>query len=167
MTTAPPRVAFTVTLDDVYDGARFGLSSTIRVLTIIGVVAVVIGVAALAVGNPSIGVWALLFGLVELVLVTPPVGRFLVRRRAGRLVGMVCQVTLGDTALSFRQSGFNGDYEWSALTDVREDARTLRVFSGPLVRMSIPKRAFSSEAELEAFHDEIEARIAAAATPAG
>jgi len=167
MTAGPPRVAFTVTLDDVYDGARFGLSSTIRVLTIIGVVAAVIGLAALAVGNPSIGVWALIFGLVLLLLVTPPVGRFLVRRRAGRLVGMVCEVTLGDTALTFRQSGFNGEFEWSALTDVREDARTLRVFSGPLLRMSIPKRAFPSEVDLDAFHDELEARIAAAATPAG
>jgi hypothetical protein len=167
MTGASPRVVFTVTLDDVYEGARFGLNSTIRVLRIIGVVAAVIGVAALAAGNPSIGVWALLFGLVELALVAPPVGRFLVRRRAGRLVGMVCEVTLGDTALTFRQSGFNGEFEWSALTDVREDARTVRVFSGPLLRMSIPKRAFPSEAELEAFHDEIEARIAAAATPAG
>jgi hypothetical protein len=167
MTGAPSRVAFTVTLDDVYDGARFGLGSTIRTLRIVGVVAAVIGVAALAAGNPSIGVWAVIFGLVVLVLVTPPFGRFLVRRRAGRLVGMSCVVTLGDKALSFRQSGVNGEFEWSALTDVREDARTLRVFSGPLVRMSIPKRAFASEAELEAFEAEIEARIAAAAAPAG
>jgi hypothetical protein len=166
MTAAPHRVAFTVTLDDVYDGARFGLGSTVRALTIIGVVAAVIGVAALAAGNPSIGVWAVIVGLVVLVLVTPPFGRFLVRRRAGRLVGMACVVTLGDTALAFRQSGVNGEFEWSALTDVREDAKTLRVFSGPLVRMSIPKRAFASEAELEAFQDEIEARIAAATTAA-
>jgi hypothetical protein len=69
--------------------------------------------------------------------------------------------------LTFRQSGFNGEIDWSALTDVREDPKTLRVFSGSLVRMSIPKRAFPSEVELEAFQDAIEARIASAAIPAG
>ena len=166
LTAAPSRVTFTVTFGDVYDGARFGLGSTIRVLRIIGLVATVIGIAALAAGNPSIGIWAVLLGLVDLAFVSPPVSRFLVRRRAGRLVGMVCEVTLTEAALTFRQSGFNGEFEWSALTDAREDARTLRVFSGPLLRMGIPKRAFPSEAELDAFRDEVEARIASAATAA-
>lgn len=158
---SPTDLRYTMTLDDLVDGARLVQRSFRRGATILGVVVAIAGVVV--VSDSSLGLAMIGYGVLDLALIwARPVERFLLRQRVARLIGNKCEIALTDDALRFRQGGVNGEIAWSALTGIREDARTLALVSGGVARMGIPKRAFGSEAHLAAFRRQVAAKIASA-----
>jgi hypothetical protein len=154
---------YTMTLDDLVDGNRLVLKSFRRLVTIIGVLLIGAGVALVVSGSGTLGLPLVAIGLVDIALMwARPVERSLLRRRVARVIGDECEIGMTDDALTWKQGSTNGVIAWSALTGVREDAHTLALISGGVVRMGLPKRAFSSDAEVLLFRDQVLTQIAAA-----
>ncbi len=156
----PLTIRYTMELDDLVDGSRLLQRSFRRFVTAIGVFVWMVGVVLVLTSPGWLGFALIGYGLLDLALIwLRPFERFFMRRRVARLVGSRCEVALTEGGLYFMQGGVTGQIAWSALTGIREDAKTLAVVSGGVARLGMPKRAFGSEASLAAFRDEIRARI--------
>ncbi len=155
------------TIDDVADTSHLTARSLRRSLTAIGVAVGLAGAVMTLQGDLGLGVEFLLFGLVVFVLLFfRPLERVVIGRGVAYLVGRSCEVEAGADGLAFRQASAMGTLEWSALTGVVEDARTLALTSGRRTRFAIPKRAFDSQDGAAAFAQILRERIAEAnATP--
>lgn len=159
----PMTIHYTMTLDDLVDGNRLVQRAFRRFVTAVGVVVGLAGVALVLISPGWLGFAMIGYGLLDLALIwARPLERFLMRRRVARLVDNECAVAVTASGLSFVNGGVHGEVAWSALTGIREDARTLAVVSGGVARLGMPKRAFGSEADLAAFRNEITSRIEAA-----
>jgi hypothetical protein len=154
---------YTMTLDDLVDGDRLVMKSFRRGVTVIGVLLIVLGVALVLSGEGTLGLPLVAIGLVDFALMwARPIERLLLRRRVARVIGDECEIGMTDDALTWTQGRTNGVIAWSAVTGVREDAHTLALISGGVVRMGLPKRAFGSDAEAALFREHVLAQIAAA-----
>ncbi len=159
----PMTIEYTMTLDDLVDGTRLVQRAFRRFVTAVGVIVGLTGISMVVTSPGWLGFAMIGYGLLDLAMIwTRPLERLLMRRRVARLVGNECEVAVTASGLLFVNGGVHGEIGWSALTGIREDARTLAVVSGGVARLGIPKRAFGSEADLAAFRNEITSRIEAA-----
>lgn len=161
-------VRWTMTLDDLVDGNWF-VQRPLRLLaTAIGVAAIAAGAVLTVAGPGWIGPAVIAYGFIDLALGWfRPLQRLMLRRRVAALVGKPCEVVATNDGLAFRQPDSDATFAWSSLTRTMEDARTLAVVSGGVVRMGIPKRAFGSSQEAITFRDEIASRIKGAQATRG
>lgn len=74
----------------------------------------------------------------------PIIDRWLIRQRAARRIGAVCEVWIDRGGIAYRQTGLDGHIDWAAITGIKEDDRSLIVRQGGIALMAIPKRAFAS-----------------------
>lgn len=155
-----------MTLDDLVDGVWFPMRSLRILVTAIGIAAVVGGALLTITRTGWIGPGAIAYGLVDLALVQfRPLQRLLLRRRVVALVGKTCEVVLSEHGLTYQQPDSNATFAWSSITGTKEDSHILAVVSGGVIRMGIPKRAFSSDQEAAEFRAELARHIEAVRTP--
>jgi hypothetical protein len=152
-------VRWTMTLDDLINTRRMLTRSVARTVGVMGLAAVAYSLVQAVSGPDAPSASWLAYSLLTLgtlaLVASRPFQRFVIRRSVSALVGSACECTAAASGLAYRQAGATGVIEWSALTGVREDARTLLVMSGRSPRFSIPKRAFATSAETRAFRDQV------------
>jgi YcxB-like protein len=165
----PISVQYTMTADDLVDGQRLAQRPFRRFEAAVGAVLGISGLGLILSGSPGLGGGLILLGSVDLAILAAgrPLERFWMRRRASPLIGSECEVSLTDDGVLFRHGGTNGHIAWSDLTRIAEDPRTLAFASGGVLRLGIPKRAFRSDADLDAFRREAIGRMAAAQASPG
>jgi hypothetical protein len=153
---------FTLTEQDLVDAARLSARPLFRLVAVLGGIVFVFGlVLILARVQSSVAPAALIAGPVAIVLARVGyISRWAVRRRAGRLIGADCEVAVGPEGVTYQQPGISGQIRWSALTGTIEDARMLFLMQGGVHRFGLPKRVFSSAAELDAFRGAVTEGIA-------
>lgn len=142
------RVAFTIGLDDLTDTMRL---STRKFALAGSAVFAIAGLAIAASGNP----WGLLLAafaiLVFLFWRFPIIDRWLLKRRASARIGTECEVWLDETGVAYRQTGMNGHFDWTTVTGILDNDRSLILLQGGWPLISIPKRAFASTEAAAAF----------------
>jgi hypothetical protein len=159
----PTSADWVTTMDDVVDASHLVARSFRRVLTVMGAAVGIAGAALVLGGDAGLGVWLLLSAVIVFpVLFLRPIERAVIGRRVADLVGRSCEVEAGGDGLVFRQAGATGTLEWSAMTGVVENDRTIALTSGRQARLAIPKRAFGSPDRAAAFADLLRERIAGA-----
>jgi hypothetical protein len=161
---SPTTVRYMMTVDDLVDGQRLVQRPLRRFGAVLAAVLAIGGVALALMGDTVLGAVLIFDGILVLAILVAgrPAERFGMRRRAARLIGNECEVSLTDSVVTFRCGGTKGEIGWSDLTGIREDAHTLGFASGGVLRLGIPKRAFASEADLAAFRRRALARISSA-----
>ena len=166
---SPFTVQYTMTADDLVDGQRLAQRPFRRLVAALGVALSISGLGLFLSGTAGFGGGLVLLGLLDLAILVAgrPLERFGTRRRASRLIGSECEVSLTDGAVLFRNGGTNGQIAWSDLTGIAEDHYTLALASGGVLRLGIPKRAFHADADLDAFRREAVARISVAQASPG
>lgn len=154
-------ITFTVSLEDVRDSRRVQQR---QLVTLAGSAFVGLGVLVwwLA-GNPGGAILAVLGLLMFAEWRWPIFDRWFDRRRLS--VGSVCEVWLDPAGIHWRQSRAGafettGQLDWSRVTGIREDGRSILVMDGRAPRVGIPKSAFISPDSLTDFRTEIRHRMA-------
>jgi hypothetical protein len=160
----PISVQYTMTADDLVDGQRLAQRPFRRFAATLAAGLGIAGLGLMFSGSLGFGAGLILLGSLDLAILMAgrPLERFGMRRRASRLIGSECEVSLTGEAVLFRSGGTHGQIAWSDLTGIAEDPHTLALASGGVLRLGIPKRAFGSGADLDAFRREAIGRIAAA-----
>lgn len=134
-------IHFTITLDDLVDTHRL---ATRKYALAIGILAIVLGLGLAAVVHPAALGVAVVGGLTLLEWRFPTVDRWFIRRRAAARIGTICEVWLDETGIAYRQAGLSGHIDWSLVTRIVEDDRSLILMQDGLALMAVPKRAFDS-----------------------
>jgi hypothetical protein len=162
---APDKIRWTTTLDDLVDGSHLTAVGLRRIVTVVGVLAVAWGVYTLVSGDVVFGLFLAAYAALTLGMIYfRPLERVIVGWQARPLLGRECEVTLAAPGVAIRQGTARGTLAWRELTGIREDASTILLVAGRAARFGIPKRAFASPKDAEAFRDVVLARIAAAKT---
>ena len=105
----------------------------------------------IALVHPAGLVVTALGGFTLLVWRFPFADRWFIRRRAAARIGALCEVWLDEAGIAYRQAGLSGHIDWSAITRVIEDDRSVISMQGGLAVMALPKRAFDSPEETARF----------------
>jgi hypothetical protein len=134
-------ISFTITLDDMVDTHRL---ATRKYALAVGILFILLGLGIAAVVHPAALALAVVGGLTLLDWRFPIVDRWFIRRRAAARIGAICEVWLDETGIAYRQAGLSGHIDWSLVTRIIEDDRSLILVQGGLALMAIPKRAFDS-----------------------
>ena len=138
VTTTPLTVRWVTSLDDLVDGVRVTTSGTLRIIGAIGVAVIGWGAYTIASGDLPFGMFLVIYGVVDLALVsTRRLQRALIRLRMAHVAGRPCEVSITMDGLAYSQWGATGVLAWPALTGVRQDARTLLLVSGRTPRFGI------------------------------
>jgi hypothetical protein len=159
----PRVVRFTLVADDIVDVQNFLQRPLFRLITAIGLAALVLGLFLLVLADrPLLALGLIAYGTLDLALVhARSIRRWAAARRGRRLLGTAFQFELvPEHGLRWTETGGNGELRWSSLTELREDERLLAFMAGGVLRATIPKRAFETPAELAAFRDEARSLVA-------
>ncbi len=163
----PYRVAYPITADAAIDAARLVMAPLRRRMTIVALVALALGVVLCLAGDWTFGPAVAMFGLLALgmtVLRGPE--RWLINRRGRSVIGGTSQLVLGKDGVDFASPQASGRILWSALTAVREDARTVVLLRDRILVGYAPAAAFGTperRAEIVAYtRAQIEAAESAA-----
>ncbi len=160
----PYHVVYPITADAAIDAARLVMAPLRRRMTVLAVAALAGGIVLTVAGDGRFGPGLALFGILALALtVFRGPERMLVSRRAGSLVGGSAELVFGEAGLDVVSPQAAGRVAWSALTDVREDARCVVLLRDRMLVSYAPVGAFGSperRAEAVAY---ARAHIAAAA----
>jgi len=154
------RIEFEVTADDAVDATRAYAGYRSRPAFFFGLGLAIAGVL----------LWGLTGDLYFLALtlagaIAIGVGRYRVLDRAfmraqpATRIGTHTEMSLEERGLHFEQAGVEGIVDWSAVTELRDGERSLVLLQGRVLLAYIPKRAFATEAELEAARVWIKRRI--------
>jgi hypothetical protein len=159
----PYRVVHPITADAAIDAARLVMAPLRRRMALISLAALAAGIALTVAGDGRFGPGIALFGILTLGLtVLRGPERWLVNRRAQGIVGGFSELVLGDDGVAFASPQAAGRIPWSAITQVREDARSVVLLRDRVLVVFAPAAAFGPperRAEIVAY---ARAKIAAA-----
>jgi hypothetical protein len=144
------RVAFNITPDDLVDASRAYNQNIQRNAVIVGGVIAVLGAVVWLLFENLIGPVLAVFGLLAVVSGKVRfVDKWLILRATAHRVGKRSEFRLDDAGIHFTEEGVSASYDWSMVTEIREDERAILILHGPQGIAGIPKRAFASPAEIE------------------
>jgi hypothetical protein len=152
MSDTPPWVVhFTITPTTALDATRlFTARFFARYLVVLAVV-LALGLTIVVLGNPDIGLWLTLVAVFLFATARlPPLERWMIRLQMRSLIGGDSELVIGEDALRYRNPIGDGTIEWSALTEVRENDRTVVFMRDRLLASYAPASAFASPAERQA-----------------
>lgn len=153
-------VRYTITLDDFVTAQTSQMRRVIVTGTAIFLVVIALGAVLWGSGEAALGFGCAALGLLGLAMIhVRPFRRGLMRRRVAPLVGQVSEITLTDEGIEVRQTSVHAQIAWDALTRVDETRSAVSVLSGGVTRLTIPKRAFATDAEAAAFIGQLRRRI--------
>ena len=151
----PYRVVYPITADAAIDAARLVMAPLRRTMLAISLAALGGGVLLTVAGDGRLGPGLALFGVLTIALtVFRGPERMVVNRRAGSLVGGSAELVFGEAGLDVVSPQATGRIAWSALTEVREDARCVVALRDRTLVSWAPVAAFGSaerRAEIVAF----------------
>jgi hypothetical protein len=165
---APYTIWFDFTVRDALDATRLFNAGTIRRLRLFFAAMIAVGVVIAVVLSPSWG-FALVGGAVAVVVLTESnvLDRWMIAQRARGILGKRTTFTLSTTGLEATSPLWTGTIPWGALTEIRENDRTVVFVADRILSAYVPSSAFGSaaaRAEILAFARE---QIAAARSNAG
>ena len=165
----PYRVDYPITADAAIDAARLAIAPLRRRMTFLSLAALVIGAVLVLAGDWTFGPAIVIFGLLTLALtVIRGPERWLINRRGRSVIGGTSELVFDDAGVAFASPQATGRIAWSALTEVRENERTVILLRDRILAGYAPAAAFGPpgrRAEIVAY---LRARIeAAAAVPPG
>ncbi len=138
-----------------------------RRMTFLSLVALAAGAVLVLVGDWTFGPALVMFGLLTLALtVIRGPERWLINRRGRSVIGGTSELVFGEDGVDFASPQATGRIAWAAMTDVREDARTVVLLRDRILVAYAPVAAFGPperRAEVVAY---IRARLEAAAAGA-
>jgi len=144
-------VRFTVTREDRRHARRLAVRTS--TLIIVGaLIAIGLGIFILTRSGGGLVV----IGLAVLALIDwrfPILDRWFDRGRPAE--GSVCEIAIDDDGVVYRQIGAGGSFDtsghisWALMTGIKEDKEALLIMDGRIVRIGIPKRAFTSREQLD------------------
>ena len=144
-------VRWTMETSDILGGAKLSRRGTWLFLRLAPAALVVIGVVLLAMGV-DLSIWLPLLAAGALlglnILIAP---RRTVNRRGRSLLGEDVAFRVDDQGAHQDLAGGHVWVEWWALTEVLDDATTIVIKRDRLPSFYIPKRAFATGADAEAF----------------
>lgn len=143
---APYTIWFDVTVRDALDATRLYNAGTIRRLRLFLAAMIAIGVVA-AVVNLSWGL-AIVGGAVAVLVLTETnvLDRRRIAQRARGILGQRTTFTLSTTGLEATSPLWTGTIPWGALTEIRENDRTVIFVSDGILSAYVPSPAFGSAA---------------------
>jgi hypothetical protein len=144
----PYRVSYPVTADAAIDAARLAMAPLRRRMTFVSLGALVFGVVLCLAGDWTFGPAIVMFGLLTLALtILRGPERWLVNRRGRSLLGGSAELVFRDEGVDFATPQASGRVAWSALTEARDDERSVillrdRILVGyaPVVSFGPPER---------------------------
>jgi hypothetical protein len=111
-----------------------------------GVVLLVAGVAAsLVSGDPATGFGLVVGGaLITFLATVDAPTRWLTRRRARSILGSTIELRLGKYGLAYLSELTSGETPWSALSEIRDDGKTILFLRDRILVAFAPASAFAS-----------------------
>jgi hypothetical protein len=159
----PFRVAYEITADAAVDAVRLVSASLRRRTAILAGSTVAGGVALSLLGEWTAGPMIVIFGAVTWAMFSARAPeRWLIRRRFRTVLGGLYELTLGEAGIHAVSPQVGGDIPWGALTEVREDARTVVFLRDRILATYAPTAAFGSPERRAAAVAYARDRIAAA-----
>ncbi len=160
----PYRVVYPITADAAIDAARLVIAPLRRRMTLVSLAALAGGIALTVAGDGRFGPGILLFGILTLGLaVLRGPERMLVNRRGGDLLRGSAELVLDESGVDVVSPPATGRVAWSALTEVREDARSVVLLRDRMLVGYAPVAAFGSPERRVEIVAYARARIEAAA----
>jgi hypothetical protein len=159
----PFRVDYPITADAAIDAARLAMAPLRRRMTFLSLAALACGAGLVLLGDWTFGPALVMFGLLTLALtVIRGPERWLINRRGRSVIGGTSELVFGQDGVDFASPAATGRIVWAAMTDVREDARTVILLRDRILVGYAPVAAFGPperRAEIVAY---IRARLEAA-----
>ena len=149
MSSTPPWVVrFTITPTAAIDAARLFSARFLSRYVAVLIVVLVVGLAIAAFGNPRVGVSLSLVSLFLLATARlPPLERWMIGLQMRSLIGGESELVIGEDGLQYRNPMASGDIGWSALTEIRENEKTVVFMRDRLLASYTPSSAFASPAQ--------------------
>ena len=145
-------ISYTVTPDAMLDASRLYRAAFLRVVTAIVAFLTIVGLALVIIGEPGVGVWMVVFGVVGLFSVRFPfLDRWMVQRSARGLIGETMSYEVDDTGIHYSGPTSTGLMPWSSFTSVRADDRSIAFARDRVIPAYVPTSAFASPEERAAF----------------
>ncbi|MGH2488113.1 MAG: YcxB family protein [Candidatus Limnocylindria bacterium] len=161
---SPIRIEFEVTDDDVVDASRAYAGYRSSWAIVVGIGLAVTGVVLWVITDDLYFLALTVVGAIAVAAGPLRVlDRAYVRGQPQARIGTLTQMELDDRGLTFRQGGVEGFIQWSAVTELRDGERALLLLQGRSVLAYLPKRAFTTEAQLDAAVTMLARRIARSA----
>jgi len=132
--------------------------------------AVFLGALAFVLEDVGDLAWLALFdfalGIVILLAISRPFSVRVARRAQASVIGEIVELTFDETGMSFSSPAASGLVQWSQMTDVREDARTVVFMRDKWLSAWIPVSAFANGGQRREIVSFAEQHIAAARSTA-
>jgi hypothetical protein len=145
-------VSYTITPDAMLDASRLYRATFLRIVTSIVAVLTILGIALVIIGEPGVGVWMVIFGVVGLFSVRFPfLDRWMIQRSARGLIGETMTYDVDDTGIHYRGPTSSGLMPWSSFTSVRADEKSIAFARDRVVPAYVPASAFASPEERGTF----------------
>jgi hypothetical protein len=155
-------VQFVLIADDAIDAQSLMRSRFHDLATFLVGLDIALGVFVTLAGNPTVGLAVAFAGAAVLVLTrTRALSRWLIERQSRSLLGLRQLIVITETGIQFESPMANGEIPWAAITEVRENERTVAFVRDRLIGAYIPASAFASPAAREQIVSYARARIAA------
>jgi hypothetical protein len=149
------RVDYVISADAFIDASRLAQAPMRTRLLLLCAVVAVAGLVMLVLAPTGPGLMLVLFAVIlTLLTVARAPERWVVRRQAGDVIGGPVRLVIGPEGISVATPTAEGRIAWSALSEVREDDRTVIFLRGRFLASYAPAEAFGSparRAEIVAF----------------
>jgi hypothetical protein len=143
-------ISFTITSTTALDAARLFSARFFARYVAVLLVVLVAGLAIAALGNPEVGVWLSLLSLFLLATARlPPLERWMLGFQMRSVIGGESELFISEEGLHYRNPIVSGDIAWSALTEVRENEKTVVFMRDRLLAAYAPSSAFATPAQRE------------------
>ena len=155
-------VRYPITADAAVDAMRLAHARLLRVHLIGDVFAIFAGLLGFVSGYE----WAIVLTLLGILFLietrTSLLQRWRVARRGRSMIGQVSELTIGEDGIAYRMPQGSGRMDWSALTRVLSDQRSIVFMRDGMMLGWLPVSALASPAEGDDLVAFSRARIAAA-----
>lgn len=151
---------FAITPTAMTDAARLHQATFMLRYRIVAAVVMVVGVVVALAVDESVGLWLATFGFLLLATTWLQVlDRLLYRNRGRGVMGAIVEYVVDDGGILTTGPLGTRTLDWSALTDVRANSRTVIFGRDRVLAGYVPTSAFASAAERDAFVAFARARV--------
>lgn len=159
----PIKVSFTITVDDVVAYVRLMQQRLNRIGVALGLAVMTVGgILGIVTLDAFTGLWTLAIGVLFVVLAgTEYLDRWRVQRGARSLIGSQASFTFDERGIDAHTVTGSGRVPWSALTELKRDARVIVIKRDRIPVVWIPTRAFASTDERAAVEEFIARHLGA------
>jgi hypothetical protein len=123
---SPFRISYDITVDGFVDASRLALTWMRTRVLVLAAVAAVAGLLLVVLAPDGPGLMLVFFAVILVAFIaTPAPERWLVRRRAGDVIGTPVTILVTMEGLDVSTPTAGGQITWAGLTDVRDDGRAV------------------------------------------